>query len=283
MKVSLMSEVVEFAEELVTEISMSHAFKKWLILEGISDQRLFLARYFPNKVKTVVALGWENVVKIVNGCTDFSDKKVIGLVDRDYRDLKECPLDNPNVVCTDFRDIENILFETSALEKVLAELGSLEKLPMKRDGKIDLRKVKSEISSLAEKLGRFRAYCYKYDSGISFEKIDHCKFIDDRQLTLDSEKFLRHLAGNPDNAGRVNDINWSVTQAGWLPVAFSRPEYLRHGHDLMAIIAVSLRRKWASKGGGITRENVESLFRLAAELAELQKYKFWQDLEILLS
>ena len=278
-----MSDVVALADELITEIDMSHAFKTWLIIEGYSDEKLFISRHLNNEVKTVVAFGWENVTSIVDGCASFPNKKVIGLVDRDYRDLRGGHSVNPNIVCTDYRDIENVLFETNALEKVYAEMGSIKKMPLTSLGKLDINKIRKELSQLAEKIGLFRAYCFAHQHQIIFDKLDHIKFINDKDLSLDVKKFIMHLRGNPDNAGKMNSINWSTTQANWIPQPLAQPEMVRHGHDLMAIIAISLRKKWATKGGAVSREDVEGLFRLASELAELQKFRFWQQLEVLLA
>lgn len=274
-----MTEVKQLPEEIITEIEMSKINTIWLILEGRSDEKLFLAKTFSKEIIAVVANGWENVLTIVSNCDQFQNKKVIGLIDRDYRELKGSQPTHPNISITDFRDIENILFESSALLKIYSEYGSDKKLPKNARGRINIEEIKDKLSDIAVKLGMYRAYCYANDIYISFDKLDHSKFIDDRSLLLDIEKFIKHLAGNPQNKELVLNIEWGKTQSNWIPEHIQSPVYIRHGHDLMSIIAISFRRKYGTMGGAFCREDIESFFRIAANDEEIKKYDFWVQIE----
>lgn len=274
-----MSDIKQLPSEIITEIEMSKQNKIWLILEGLSDEKIFLARTFSERVKAVVASGWENVITIVTECDKLEDKKVIGLIDRDYRDLKEEQPIHQNIAITDFRDIENILFESSALLKVYSELGAIEKLPKNTFGQIKIGEIKEQLSKAAVKLGMYRAYCYANDINVSFEKLDHAKFIDDKNLSLDVRKFINHLVGNPKNKDLVLDIDWETTQSNWMPQSIQSPVYIRHGHDLMSIIAISFKRKYGTRGGSISQKDIEAFFRIAINDEELQKYDFWKQIE----
>jgi hypothetical protein len=274
-----MSDIKQLPSEIITEIEMSKQNKIWLILEGLSDEKIFLARTFSESVKAVVASGWENVITIVTECDKLEDKKVIGLIDRDYRDLKEEQPIHQNIAITDFRDIENILFESSALLKVYSELGAIEKLPKNTFGQIKIGEIKELLSKVAVKLGMYRAYCYANGINVSFEKLDHAKFIDDKNLSLDVRKFINHLVGNPKNKDLVLDIDWETTQSNWMPQSIQSPVYIRHGHDLMSIIAISFKRKYGTRGGSISQKDIEAFFRIAINDEELQKYDFWKQIE----
>lgn len=274
-----MSDVRQLPGEIVTEIAMSKLYNTWLILEGISDERLFLARYFSKDVRAVVARGWENVISIVTGCEKMENKRVFGLIDRDYRDLKALQPTNANITITDYRDIENMLFESSALLKVYSEYGSISKLPKTESGRINIEAVKEELSEVAYKLGMFRAYCYANDINVCFDNIDHAKFIDDRDLSLNVKRFKNHIAGKPENKDLIFAIDWEETQSNWIPESIKSPVYVRHGHDLMSIIAISFRKRFASKGGAFSQEDIESFFRIAANDEEIRQFAFWKDLE----
>jgi len=269
-------------DEIITQIQMAVTDKIWLILEGTTDERLLRVRPFSKKIESVVAQGWKNVVEIVKGCEgkNFNSKIVLGLIDRDYRDLDGKQIYHQNIILTDYRDIENMLFETKALLKIYSTYGSFEKLPKKNDD-IDIEKIKSNLNSVAYKLGMFKAYCYFNHVEISFENIDHKKFIDSDKISLDDNKFIKNLNGhNPGKESLIGRIKWQDTQSGWIPTDKEKsPAYIRHGHDLMEIIAISLKKKWGSRGGSCNRKEVEEWFCIAVEDEELKQYKFWKDIE----
>lgn len=271
-----MSDISSFPCEIVTEIEMSRSNNKWLVLEGSSDEKIFLARPLSSLACTVVAKGWENVVKIVESCDCFDKKTVVGLIDRDYRDLDSSQPSHENVVVTDYRDIENILFESSALVRVYTEFGSQSKLPKTNEGRVDQDEIRKVISLSAYGLGKFRAYCHASGVSVSFDEMDHEKFINDKTLQIDSGAFVAHLNGKPDNRGFDIAALWRDAGANSIPEVFSSPVFVRHGHDLMAMVSISLRRKWGSRGGSIDRGMVESLFRLAIDTEELNSFEFWK-------
>lgn len=274
-----MSDFSQFATEIVTEIQMSHSNRKWLILEGDTDEKIFLARPLSSVARTVVAKGWENVLYVVTSCDDFERKVVLGLIDRDYRDFDSSQPSHSNLVITDYRDIENILFESNALVRVYTEYGSRTKLPCDHCGSLDYSQIRDVLSKVAIRLGRFRAYCHKHQIAISFKEIEHTKFVDDRTLQLNSSAFLRHLKGNPDNNGIEIDSHWNSSSGDWLPESLNTPVLVRHGHDLMAMVAVSLRRKWGTHGGRFDRKEIEKLFRLAIDDTELRSFEFWKNID----
>lgn len=270
-----MSNLQQHPEELITEIAMSHASMAWIVLEGESDERLFLSRNFVDIARVIAAGGWENVVTIVTGCDQISGKIVIGLIDRDYRDLKEEQPRHDNIAITEFRDIENSLFESSALKKVFCEYGSIQKMPKNDNKSVDIASIKTRLNDVAFQLGKFRAYCYYHGLSVSFQGLDHSKFVCDRHLTLAPEKLILHLSGKQSNRAHLDALNWEDTQADWLPAAMNKPTAIRHGHDLMAIVAISLRRVWGTNKGSISKEDIEHYFRLAIDNDEIQAWPFW--------
>lgn len=274
-----MSEIAQLPGEIITEIEMSHLYHYWIIFEGDSDERLFLARSFSRQVKSIVAKGRENVCNIIQECESLSGKIVIGLIDRDYRDITNTQPDHKKIVLTDYHDIENILFESSALLKIYTEYGSLQKMPLLEDGRVNFSQIKRDISRSAFLLGKLRAHCFKNGINVCFNRLDHAKFISDRDLSIDFEKLSRHLCGFPENHDISIDLQLTASQKEWIPEEYQSPLLIRHGHDLMAIIAISFRKKWASKGGKFSREDIESFFRISISDQELQSHGFWKNIE----
>lgn len=276
-----MADLNQLPEEIVTEISMSEQ-KTWLILEGPSDGKFFIGRKFFTDVEYKVAYGWENVETIVTQSASLGDKyNVVGLIDRDYRDLNNKNPKHSKIVITDYRDIENIFFESNALRLVYIEEGSCDKCPQKK-GSIDIDSIKKELNSVAMILGKYRAYCYVNGINMSFDDLNYEKFIT-RELEFEKDKFLKHLRGKGQNSTLISMVNWEKTQSNeWIPINYRLPVYIRQGHDLMAVVAISLKKKYGSKSGTFDHETIEKTFRFAIDNEEIKQFDFWKKLEHLL-
>lgn len=270
--------------EIVTEIVMSAESTPWLAVEGDSDERLLRTRRYLKPLKIVVGYGWEGVVNIVEEYNKTTSKaKLIGIIDRDYRDHLNCQAEHENIVLTDFRDIENMLFNSSALKRVISEYTSNKKIPMNEGGIPNTDEIKRLIYNSSTMLGKFRIYCQANDKFIDFKTIDYAKFICDRTLSIDAPKFIRHLAGK--NPGKFLSIkDWDEAQKlSWDDEKLNKPQFIANGHDVMALLCLSFRKMWGTLGGEMTMDKVEPIFRIGYSDDELEQSVMWCDLQRLLS
>lgn len=267
--------------EIVTEIIMSRDSRPWLAVEGDSDERLLRTRTYSVPLKIVIGYGWEGVRDIIfEHAKEQSNAKLLGLVDRDYRDHLNCQLIHSQVVITDFRDIENMLFNSSALARVISEYASINKVPKNKFGEIDTNSIRSCIYSSSVVLGKVRIYCQVNNFDISFKTIDYKKFICDRTLSFDSTKFLAHLSGKNPRKRNLSQDDFDKAQAlSWPTEQLNQPQFIANGHDVMALLCVAFRRMWGSCGGEITPETVEGLFRVGYSDDDLKSTAMWCNLE----
>lgn len=265
---------MQTATEIVTEICMSRDARPWLAVEGDSDERLLRKRSFPKDPKIVIGNGWEGVRYIICECyKENSSAKLLGLMDRDYRDHLGNQIFHEYIVLTDFRDIENILFNSSALDRVISEYSSSNKIPKNND-KINIESIRHHIYDSAVKIGRFRVYCQYKEKYIDFKKIDYAKFISDKDLKINVEKFLSHLNGK--NPGKtLLKSHWEEAQSIAWRDKLNQPQFIANGHDIMALLAIALRRMWGTIGGSITKESIESSFRIGFSDEDLKSFSFW--------
>ena len=274
-----MTSLYQYPHEIVTEIVMSRDGIPWLTVEGDTDERFFRSRKFQRDVKIVVAIGWEGVRDVLIGANSYQHNTiVVGVIDRDYRDQNSSQPVVQGLILTDLRDIEGMMFWSSALHRVYCELGSLEKLPKSHHEQVDYPLIRTQITSACEKIGRFRSYCFISGQNVSFKELDYAKFICDKSLDLNVSKFLAHLRGRDNSTHCIDENGWNISQAGeHLHKEYRDPTWICHGHDLMALVAISLRRMWGSKGGGISREKIESVFRVGYGDEELAATSLWKD------
>lgn len=268
------------AGEIVTEIMMSRDNLSWLAVEGYSDEILLRSRNFSNPVKIVVGQGWEGVRDIlVEHSKIKASSVVVGLVDRDYRDHCGRQLTVGTIVLTDMRDIENMMFNSSALVRVLSEHASIHKIPSQADGKIDAQSIRAQIYSAATQIGRLRIYCEQNNFYISFKDIDHKKIICDRTLTIDVPALLAHINGKNIGKKTLTSADWTTAQTLQWPGNLNQDEFISNGHDVMAIVALTLRRMWGTLGGKIDGDAMECFFRIGYSDSDLQNTQMWAELE----
>lgn len=268
------------AAEIVTEIVMSRETHPWLAVEGYSDEMLLRSRNFSRPVKVVVGQGWEGVKDII---VEFSKEKseavLVGLIDRDYRDHCNCQINIGSLILTDMRDVENMMFNSSALTRVFAEHGSASKLPTLADGRVDVGGIRSRIYSAAVQIGKLRVYCEQNALGISFRGIEHKRFTCDRTLSIDAQSLLAHLNGKNQGKRALVMSDWTSSQSFSWTGHLGRNEFISNGHDVMAIAALALRRLWGTNGGNINGDSMEGYFRVGYSDSELENSAMWGQLE----
>lgn len=278
-----MSEVLQSVDEIITEIVMSRDGVPWLIVEGVTDEKLLRGRLFRVQPKIVVASGWFGVKRIVEiALAERTTVKVAGLIDRDYRDYTGAQITHPRIILTDLRDVENMMFWSSAISRVYSEWGASSKLPRRAAGDIDVDDIRLKICGIAEVIGRFRIYCCMNNIDICLSGIDHLKFVCDRALALNVSDFLAHVNGKNPGKRNVSVSEWNAAQALSWGDNKDAHQYLCHGHDVMAIVGISLRKKWGSNNFDTSRSGVESCFRVGYPDSELEASPMWHSLGTLI-
>lgn len=278
------SGIDQTAEEIVTEIAMSASTKPWLILEGVSDERLLLTRNLANSPKLLVAFGWENVVSVIEKVKEEAISDVaFGLIDRDYREYLGISISNDRIVQTDYKDIEVTLFHSKAFNRILIEQGSKDKLPRLKNGETNFEQIKETICKISTQLGQFRIYCQKKELPPSFTSIDFTRFLDPKTLEITPDKLISHINGKSQNTVTIQD--WHESQKIPLPEEiFPDHRFITNGHDLLAIFGQSLRKKWGSRNSKeVEGEKIEGYFRIGFSNEEFEQTAMFTQLNSLLS
>lgn len=276
----------EKVDEIINEIDMSQDNKPWLILEGENDERFFMGQGLNNLAKFKVAHGWENVKKIIETVkNDCISNKVFGVIDRDYREYFGEDININEIVQTDFRDIEIMMFFSPAFEKVIKEHMSEDKIPKKDSNEPDFDKIKEAIFEIAKKIAFFRFYCQQENKTVKLSKLNFKKFLCNQLFIIKKDEFIKHINGF-NNSDNILEENWTAAQSMQLPEKLEKCEFLLHGHDVMNLVAEGLRIKWgkgSNNSKDTTREKIEQSFRLAYSRENFQTTEMYNKLHELLS
>jgi hypothetical protein len=103
----------------------------FLIVEGTTDKNLYQTYVNTTTCQIIPADGRDNVKNLLTILERESFKGVLAIVDADFDVLEEQAPHSPHLLFTDTHDLETMLIQSPALEKVLAELGSPQHLKRK--------------------------------------------------------------------------------------------------------------------------------------------------------
>ena len=259
-------------EELITELSMTYSFKMHLIVEGNDDKKFFRSLLNGiDKVNLICVWGADNVMHVIREVDKLKLTMricpTLGVVDRDYRIPLGILLQSPNLIASDARDLECMMFGSPSFEAVLSEFGSETKVAvLGGPGSIAAAAIAS-----ASTVGRIRFHVHELRSGTTFQQLELSRIVDRKTLAIDPDELIKHLnarqgvSGQPLPATATDQAKHACLKARCdkgQPY-FQHDLLLCRGHDLMEIMAIGFRSLFGSRSATeSSRENVESLFRL---------------------
>lgn len=253
--------------------------KCYLVVEGRSDKRVFENLTDPETCEIFVVTSEtsarKTVIDVICLLNENPEFGALGIIDSDYEVLNQEYSLVPNLINTDGHDLETLLIESPALEKVLREYAQEDKVANFEQGK-DIR---AYLWELASPLGYLRFHNYKTPGlNLRFEGLDFSKFVHASTWTLDVERMVnavRNLTGVhtcpsceelstriEDNREPTHDMN-----------------HVCCGHDLVEILTIGLRRKLGTHNSNdLKLEQVDRSLRLAYEFRFFKHSRMYRDI-----
>jgi hypothetical protein len=204
------------------------------IVEGPSDAR-FYDRYFDKTCRVLPALGKKNVVDAIIELTKRNAVGVLGIIDCDYTYLEKKIIKHPNILNTDFHDLETMLVLSPSLTNILREL-----IP---DNKIYLlenlvNSVREFLLAIGVEIGYLRWISIRENLGLNFDTLPYKQAIDlgqktaDLQIILNSAKIASRVVRLP-----IGDAD-ILTKAATLKNEKADIEHICQGHDLVFLLEI---------------------------------------------
>jgi Protein of unknown function (DUF4435) len=186
-------------------------------------------------------------------------------VDADFDLLEEIPVSSPNVIRGNCHDIEAVLVRSPALDRVLREFGSEDKIQkfVIKAGR-DIRHV---LLAAVSPLGYLRWHSLRSDLRLRFDGLPLSRFVDMATLTADRSKLIatvknhsqRHDIDNQELALAIRGIE-DPKHDSW---------QLCNGHDLVGVLSIGLRRALGSQSAvAVGVEEMARALRLAYEAVD---------------
>ncbi|MEG4286022.1 DUF4435 domain-containing protein [Microcoleus sp. A006_D1] len=230
----------------------------FVIAEGDTDARVWKNLVDSTKCRVEIAYNKDNVVKVLNILEKDNFAGVLAIVDADFWILEGTFPSSSNLLLTDTHDLETMLLKSPALEKVLSEHGSEEKI--NNFGK-DIRQTLLESAKV---IGYLRWASLKFNYALKFEGLAFSKFIDDKTLALNESKLLQTVKNNSQKLGL--DEAEIIAKMDSLKTNAQDMWYVCCGHDMICILSIALCKALGTRNSKQVEPDVlEKDLRLAYE------------------
>jgi Protein of unknown function (DUF4435) len=239
----------------------------FLLVEGSSD-KAFYERFVDKSIcEFVIMLGKNRVIAVLGILDESSFQGVVAIVDADFDRLEPSPYHSPNLLRTDTHDLETMLIDSPALDKVIAEFGSEEKIA--KFGSVRAALVEAGIS-----IGYLRWISLSDELNLTFNGIKFGKFINEQTLQIDELELIKEVK----NKSQALSLDSRDIQQWMTNKKSDNHDRLQVccGHDLVEILSLGLR-----KAIGTMKVEVDSLersLRLAYEEVYFQQTQLYSDL-----
>ena len=256
---------------LAAEIKMTRANHSgaFLVVEGVNDVRFWAPRRRRHvDCELVDGEGKQNVVGVVHRLDTVKFDGVLGVVDSDYDSLNGDILGSDNLVATDAHDLECLLCRSSALDTVLAEFGTPEKIQRfeRREG-VDVR---TSLLNRAKIFGRLRWAVQCLGLSIDSQLIRVPRFVDYRSWTVDRDELIRTVQGE------ISDGSILSAQIGSL--SLPDPWYVVQGPDLIELLRIGLKHVLGDVPNTTGYKEISQVLRAALSTEELKTTNFGVDI-----
>lgn len=242
----------------------------FLLVEGGSDERFWRAHVDLRCCQVRSMNGREPAIAELR--SNRKPGNFLAVLDADFDRINGTLQEDPDIIWTDLHDLECILIASPALDKVLIERGSREKLSQfENDGAGPIREA---LVSDARYLGRLRWLNQRDSLGLTFRKqkpkdgtfsfLSYRDICDKTTFRVVETAMVRTVL----NFSQRHDLDPTELVERMASLPDVDLWQLNVGHDLIGILSVWLRKKLGNETLDI--EEIERSIRLAFEAKYLK-------------
>ncbi|MEH2300525.1 MAG: DUF4435 domain-containing protein [Nostoc sp.] len=243
----------------------------FLLVEGSSD-KTFYKRFVDQLVcELIETSGKQRAIEILKILEQSNFQGILAIVDADFDRFETLLYTSYNLLRTDSHDLETMLINSPAFNKVLAEFGSEEKIAQfNRDVRLVLVENGMSIGYLL--------WISKCDGlNLTFDGITFSKFIDEQTLQINELKLIQEIK-NKSQAFSLNEKNLQERLKSQKSNNHD-PWQICCGHDLVEILSFGLRKALGSnKAADVEPNNLERSLRLAYEEIYFRQTQLYLDI-----
>ncbi len=266
-------------DRFANQIRLRRSFHKgtFLLVEGSSDKTFYERFVEKSECELVVISGKPSsklrVISVLKILEESKFQGVLAIVDADFDRLTP-PAEQKslNLLYTDSHDLETMLINSPAFDKVVSEFGSQEKISQFNQ---DIRLVILESSV---PIGYLRWISLCDGLNLTFENITFSKFIDEKTFRINKLKFIGEVKKkSQDFSLKDEDLQQQLIDK---KNGDRDPWQICCGHDLVEILSFGLRKTIGSnKATDVEAISLEPNLRLAYEAVYFQDTQLYSHIQ----
>ena len=229
-----------------------------LVVEGSGDRKLYERFVADAPCKVFPVWGKSNVLAVIDLLSNSQFEGVLGIVDSDFdRIIHGRPQNaDSNIVHGDYHDLETMMIRSRALDVVLQEMGSPDKLSRLNSPPRDL------LLKAAIPIGALRLASAQLGLNLRFNGLNLGRFMDADTFVIDPGNLvaavLQHSQSQHLSAENL------VIEVKTILTSDHDPWELCGGDDLVEALRFGLRRKFGSlKAAEVAGERLRASLRMA--------------------
>lgn len=248
----------------------------FLLTEGDTDSKLFKNLIKNKKCMIINSLNKLNAIDALTILERSDFQGILAIVDADF-DMLETQVTSPNLLFTDTHDLETLLIQSPAFEKILTEFASQEKMEQfaKKHLVTDLRTL---LLNSGKKIGHLRLLSLKENLALKFEGLVFSKFTDRETLKIEYINLIRTVKHNSQKHG-INETD-VINKLSALENYNYDLWYVCCGHDIIQILSIGLCKALGSNDtNAVSSEIIEKSLRLAFEYTHFTKTSLFKSIK----
>lgn len=258
---------------IANQIRMKRSeYTAFLIVEGSNDKRVYRGVVDRESCSIEIAHGRENALVAIRILNSTGFGGVIAALDADFTRIAGAPVVEKNTFFTDLHDLECMILNSPAFDRVLEELGEEERVSAFAGG---TPMVARHLAVNAMPLGCLRLISILDNLNLKFEGLTFSRFVNSKDLRIDTSEMIRQVMNNSQNHALDTAI---VAERLSVEVGKGHDCWqISCGHDIVEILSISFRKTFSAKSGNeVTPENLERLLRLAYVPAYFRDTKLYR-------
>lgn len=245
----------------------------FLLVEGSSDKIFYEHFVEKSECELVVISGKpsskQRVISVLKILEESNFQGILAIVDADFDRLTpRTSQKSLNLLYTDSHDLETMLINSPAFDKVVSEFGSQEKISEFNQD------IKLIILESALPIGYLRWISLGDGLNLTFENIAFSKFIDEKTLRINEFKLIDVVKKKSNNFSLKDE--YLQQQLIEKRDGDRDPWQICCGHDLVEILSFGLRKTIGSnKATDVEPSSLERNLRLAYEAVYFQNTQLY--------
>jgi Protein of unknown function (DUF4435) len=252
--------------DIANEIRMTRTLHEgaFLIVEGDTDARFYKRIVDSGKCHITIAHNKENAFQVVTILQGDNFAGFLAVVDADFDALESKVFTSSNIFLTDTHDLETMMLKSPALEKLLLEMGSGDKLG--EFVKVRGKELREALLEEGLHLGYLRWVSLRHGYALKFEGLNYRAFTDHLTLNVNQSKLIETIK---NHSQKLQPSDQELRQQ--IEAISDETHDKWHvccGHDLICLLSVGLHKAIGSYDWKeIKPEVIERSLRLAYESA----------------